>query len=74
MAKKKSKKKTKKRKKIESNEIELDNEEKSDSEIKVKSDTYTLQGFERYMFMGLFIGGIIFLLFYLFGLIYFLIT
>jgi VIT1/CCC1 family predicted Fe2+/Mn2+ transporter len=75
MSKKKSKKKRGK-KKIESNNIELtSNDKKSDSESKVKSiSTYTLQGFERYMFGGLIIGAIIFLMVYLFGLIYFLIT
>lgn len=79
-----SKKKRKKRKnreksekrEIESNNIVLnDNNKKSDSESKVKSiSTYTLKGSERYMFGGLIIGAIIFLLVYLFGLIYFLIT
>jgi VIT1/CCC1 family predicted Fe2+/Mn2+ transporter len=73
---KKKRKKRQKKKKIESNNIEpKSNDKKSDSESKVKSiDTYNLQGFERYMFGGLFIGAIIFLLVYLFGLIYFLIT
>ena len=80
MSKKKGKKRKKREKRekreIESNKIELkSNDERSDSESKVKSiSTYTLQGFERYMFGGLIIGAIIFLLVYLFGLIYFLIT
>jgi uncharacterized DUF497 family protein len=75
MSKKKKKKKSQK-KNIESNNIKLESTTiKFDSESKVKStSTYHLQGFERYMVMGLFIGGIIFLLVYLFGLIYFLIT
>ena len=77
MSKKKRKKREKSEKReIKSNNIVLnDNNKKSDSESKVKSiSTYTLQGSERYMFGGLIIGAIIFLLVYLFGLIYFLIT
>jgi hypothetical protein len=79
MAKKKRKKKRKK-KKIESNEIELKgNEEKSDSEIGIKTHgtyerTYKLTKIERYMFIVILTAAIMLLLLYLFGLIFFLIT